>query len=133
MVFCYVPPGVTELGCNKGEVGRYKYDLDPYLYTQKTGYWLGKFEVTQREWTAVMGDAPSNFKGDDRPVESVSANRCDEFLKRVNARAGVAAGVFGAVGLFALPRRTSGSTRPGGRPRRPTRTRTAGRSTGAWR
>ncbi|WP_340402002.1 SUMF1/EgtB/PvdO family nonheme iron enzyme [Paenibacillus sp. FSL H8-0079] len=35
-------------------------------------FYVGKYEVTQQEWTEVMGENPSGFKGDDLPVEMVS-------------------------------------------------------------
>ena len=40
---------------------------------------IGKYEVTQEEWQAVMGSNPSNFKGAKRPVESVSWNECQDW------------------------------------------------------
>jgi formylglycine-generating enzyme required for sulfatase activity len=46
---------------------------------------MGKFEVTQRQWVAVMGDNPSEFKGDDNPVENVSWDDCKKFLEKLNA------------------------------------------------
>jgi len=46
---------------------------------------MGKYEVTQAQWKAAMGANPSTFKGDDRPVETVSWNDVQEFLKRLNA------------------------------------------------
>ena len=49
-------------------------------------YAMGKFEVTQALWFAVMGKKPSEFKGADLPVENVSWNDCQEFLKKLNAR-----------------------------------------------
>ena len=49
------------------------------------GFWLGKFEVTQAQWEAVMGENPSYFKGADNPVENVSWVDCQEFLKKLNA------------------------------------------------
>jgi len=49
------------------------------------GFWLGKFEVTQAQWEAVMGENPSDFKGADNPVETVSWDDCQEFLKKLNA------------------------------------------------
>lgn len=49
---------------------------------------LGKHEVTQGEWVAVMGDNPSKFKGRSRPVEQVSWNDAQEFIKKLNAKTG---------------------------------------------
>ncbi|GBU23024.1 hypothetical protein R80B4_02937 [Fibrobacteres bacterium R8-0-B4] len=46
---------------------------------------IGKYPVTQREWTLVMGDNPSEFKGDSLPVESVDWNDAHEFIKKLNA------------------------------------------------
>ena len=44
-----------------------------------------KFPVTQTQWEAVMGKNPSEFKGADRPVEQVSWDDCQKFLKKLNA------------------------------------------------
>ena len=49
------------------------------------GLWFGKYEVTQAQWEAVMGENPSEFKGDAKPVETVSWDDCQEFLKKLNA------------------------------------------------
>jgi formylglycine-generating enzyme required for sulfatase activity len=46
---------------------------------------MGKYEVTQAQWATGMGINPSRFKGDDRPVENVSWDDIQEFLKRLNA------------------------------------------------
>ena len=49
-------------------------------------YSMGKYEVTQAQWEAVMGTNPSIFKGAaDRPVDNVSWNDCQDFLKKLNA------------------------------------------------
>ena len=45
---------------------------------------IGRAPVTQREWQAVMGNNPSHFKGDDLPVESVSWDDCQEFIRKLN-------------------------------------------------
>ena len=47
-------------------------------------YRMGKTEVTQVQWMAVMGDNPSYFTGANNPVEKVSWNDCQEFLKKLN-------------------------------------------------
>jgi len=58
-------------------------------------FWMGKYELTQEQWEAVMGDNPSQYKGPKNPVESVSWNEVQGFLQKLNARA--------AGGGFALP------------------------------
>ena len=51
---------------------------------------IGKTEVTQALWQAVMGSNPSYFKGDlDRPVEQVSWEKCQEFILRLNEMTGM--------------------------------------------
>ena len=52
--------------------------------TLTNDYYIGKYEVTQALWQAVMGSNPSNFKGDNLPVERVSWNDCQEFISKLN-------------------------------------------------
>ena len=56
----------------------------------KKPFWMGKHELTQAQWKAVTGSNPSRFKGDrdspTRPVEQVSWEHVQDFLKKVNAR-----------------------------------------------
>lgn len=47
-------------------------------------YYIGKHEVTQALWKAVMGSNPSNFKGDNLPVENVSWFECQVFINKLN-------------------------------------------------
>lgn len=53
-------------------------------------YQLGRYEVTQREWLAVMGTNPSSdvFMGGDRPVQNVSWTDCRQFIDRLNGLTG---------------------------------------------
>ena len=51
-------------------------------------YYMGKYEVTQALWEAVMGSNPSIFEGDNLPVETVSWNDCQEFISKLNSMTG---------------------------------------------
>ena len=51
-------------------------------------YYIGKYEVTQALWQAVMGNNPSHFKGDKLPVEMVSWDECQEFISKLNSITG---------------------------------------------
>lgn len=74
MVWC--PPGTFTMGSDKGD-----RDETPHPVTLTKGFWMGKTEVTQAQWKSVMGHNPSYDKGDDRPVEMVSWDDCQEFCK----------------------------------------------------
>ena len=50
---------------------------------------IGKYEVTQEEWMAVMGNNPSRFKGEKRPVENMSITACKEFIDKLNTITGM--------------------------------------------
>ena len=52
--------------------------------TLTNDYYIGKYEVTQALWKAVMGNNPSYFKGDNLPVEQVSWDDCQDFLSKLN-------------------------------------------------
>lgn len=56
--------------------------------TLSKDYYLSKNEVTQRLWKTVMGNNPSNFKGDDLPIEHVSWNDCQDFISKLNSMTG---------------------------------------------
>ena len=52
--------------------------------TLTNDYYIGKYEVTQALWQAVMGSNPSYFKGNNLPVEQVSWDDCQDFLSKLN-------------------------------------------------
>ena len=53
-----------------------------------SSFYIGRFEVTQEEWETVMGSNPSKFRESKRPVENVSWNDCQEFIRKLNAMTG---------------------------------------------
>ena len=108
MVFCWIPPGKAQLGSPKEEKNRHE-DEKEHEYESK-GFWLGKHPVTQAQWQALIGENPSTFdgkkdnkaKGKDTkrfPVENVSWDGCQGFLKKLPAGAGKTLGK----GKFGLP------------------------------
>jgi len=52
-------------------------------------FWIGKYEVTQEQWIAVMGNNPSYFRGDRLPVEMVSWNEVKIFCNKLNEKLGL--------------------------------------------
>ena len=72
------------------EQGRdYDSDERPVHQVMLDGFYIGRFEVTQAQWNAVMGTNPSYFKGDDnRPVEKVSWHDAIEFCDKLSAMTG---------------------------------------------
>lgn len=52
-------------------------------------FYIGKYEVTQKEWVDVMGSNPSNFKGDNLPVECVSWYDCIEYCNKQSEKEGL--------------------------------------------
>ena len=84
----YVSGGTFTMGATS-EQGSDAYDWEkPAHSVTLSGYYIGKYEVTQELWKAVMGSNPSNFKGDNLPVERVSWNDVQEFLRKLNAMTG---------------------------------------------
>lgn len=51
-------------------------------------FYIGKYPVTQVLWLVVMGNNPSKFKGENNPVETVSWNDCQDFIKELNSKTG---------------------------------------------
>ena len=52
-------------------------------------FMIGRYEVTQKVWVSVMGNNPSSFEGDNRPVESVDWDDCQVFIRKLNDRTGM--------------------------------------------
>ena len=83
MEMIYVAPGTFTMGSPVWEEGRFDSEKQ-HRVTLTKGYWLGKYEVTQEQWRSVMGDNPSKFRGNNRPVDSVSWEDCQRFIGKIN-------------------------------------------------
>jgi len=78
-----IQPGTFMMGSPESEKGRYNNEKLHQVTISKPFY-MAKYQVTQAQWQAVMGNSPSHFKGDDLPVEQVSWEDCQEFVKKLN-------------------------------------------------
>ena len=85
MKFVSVPGGSFQIGDPFGE--GHESEQNNRQITIKS-FRLGAMEVTQAQWKASMNNNPSEFKGDDLPVEQVSFYDVQEFIKKLNARTG---------------------------------------------
>lgn len=80
LVWC--PPGSFMMGSPASEAERDDDEVQ-HSVTLTKGFWLGKYEVTQRQWESVMGTNPSRFQSPDRPVEQVSWEDCQVFIRTI--------------------------------------------------
>jgi formylglycine-generating enzyme required for sulfatase activity len=91
-----IPGGTFMMGSPEDELGRSE-DKSPQHEVTVPSFYMGKYEVTQAQWKAVaalpqvereLKPDPSNFKGDELPVESVSWQDAVEFCKRLSKATG---------------------------------------------
>jgi formylglycine-generating enzyme required for sulfatase activity len=85
MEFVLIPAGEFLMGSNEGDDN----ERPAHRVRITEPFYMGKYEVTQAQWEAVMGTNPSHFTGHpNRPVESVSWNDVQEFITRLNRQEG---------------------------------------------
>ena len=81
----FIPAGEFRMGSNDGQADEFPVRR----VVIRRGFLIGKYEVTQAQWMAVMGANPSSFTGDETlPVERVSWEDCQEFVRRLNDMTG---------------------------------------------
>jgi formylglycine-generating enzyme required for sulfatase activity/energy-coupling factor transporter ATP-binding protein EcfA2/Tfp pilus assembly protein PilX len=87
MTFVYIKHGSFLMGSPKNERGRESDEIQHTVNLTK-GFYMQTTEMTQGQWMAVMGENPSSFKncGDNCPVEQVSWNDVQEFIRRLNKK-----------------------------------------------
>jgi formylglycine-generating enzyme required for sulfatase activity len=101
----FIPPGTFRMGSPTNEVDRWDWEGPQTAVTISRGFWMGKYEVTQGEYLALMRNNPSFFTTNDvnghpiapdlsRPVESVSwfdaTNYCGALTQRERAAGRIA-------------------------------------------
>ena len=84
-----VSGGTFTMGATSEQGSDFNSDERPTHQVTLSDYYIGKYEVTQEQWKAVMGSNPSEFKGANKPVEQVSWYNCQEFVERLNELTGL--------------------------------------------
>lgn len=87
LAIVYIKGGSFQMGSLPSEKNHHPRE-SPVHMVELDGFWMGKYEVTQAQYHAVMGENPSEFKGDNRPVEHVSWNDAMEFCRELSQRTG---------------------------------------------
>ncbi|MCQ2260691.1 MAG: SUMF1/EgtB/PvdO family nonheme iron enzyme [Bacteroidales bacterium] len=82
--FVRVRAGSFTMGATSEQENPWDDEKPAHRVTLTSDYWMGATEVTQALWKAVMGSNPSEFIGDERPVENVSWDDCQDFIEKLN-------------------------------------------------
>ncbi len=80
----YVQGGTFQMGSNDGSP-----DEKPIHSVTVSDFYIGQYEITQKEWKALMGSNPSNWKGDKLPVEHVGWRLAAEFCNKKSENEGL--------------------------------------------
>jgi formylglycine-generating enzyme required for sulfatase activity len=78
----YVPAGSFMMGAENAD------DEMPVHEVSLDSFYVGKYEITQRQWREVMGTNPSTYTGEDHPIESVSWDDAQAFAQILSERTG---------------------------------------------
>ncbi|MCW5199985.1 SUMF1/EgtB/PvdO family nonheme iron enzyme, partial [Desulfobulbus sp. F1] len=88
MKLAYVPGGCFDMGSPSNEEG-HENDEGPVHKVCVDSFWMGQYEVTQGQWKKIMDANPSEFKkGGNYPVEQVSWDDAQDFIKKLNSSTG---------------------------------------------
>lgn len=86
MELVLIPPGSFRMGGDKKLEQAEDHETPRHIVKISQTYFLGKYEVTQIQWSEIMNNNPSEFVDDKRPVESVSWNDVKVFIQKLNTK-----------------------------------------------
>ncbi len=85
IVMCWIPAGEFWMGAQEGEEGAGQDEFPRHRVMFDYGFWMGKYEITQQQWVAVMGDWEFNFPGHPNfPAERLNTTEIQEFIEDLN-------------------------------------------------
>jgi formylglycine-generating enzyme required for sulfatase activity len=80
----YIPGGIFMMGSPRTRKNHIRDEQRPYHQVKVPAFYAGKYAITQAQWQAVMGNNPSYFQGEKRPVENVSWDDAVEFCAKLS-------------------------------------------------
>jgi formylglycine-generating enzyme required for sulfatase activity len=86
--FVLIQPGTFVMGAEPTLERFTSYALPKHQVTITKAFMIGKYEVTQRQWNAVMSRNPSKFKAPGNPVDTVTWDKAQEFVDKLNEMEG---------------------------------------------
>ena len=86
MELVLIPPGSFRMGGDKKLEQAEDHETPRHIVKISQTYFLGKYEVTQIQWSEIMNNNPSEFVDDKRPVERVSWNDVKVFIQKLNTK-----------------------------------------------
>ena len=84
--FVLIPSGSFRMGGDKKLEQAEDHETPRHLVKFSQAFFIGKYEVTQAQWSAIMDNNPSEFKDDTRPVERVSWKDVQAFILKLNTK-----------------------------------------------
>ena len=84
MELVLIPAGSFRMGGDKKLEQAEDHETPRHIVKISKTFYMGKYEVTQSQWSEIMNNNPSEFKDDIRPVERVSWNDVQEFIQKLN-------------------------------------------------
>lgn len=84
----FVAGGTFTMGAPDSDPDAFE-DEKPAHSVTLPDYYIGRYAVTQKQWTGIMGSNPSEWRGGGLPVENVNWDDVQEFIRRLNARTGM--------------------------------------------
>jgi formylglycine-generating enzyme required for sulfatase activity len=86
LYYVFIRAGSFKMGCSAGDSECLPPENPPHDVKISKGFWLGQTDVTQAAWKRVMNSDPSNFKGDQLPVETVTWDQAVKYCETIGGR-----------------------------------------------
>jgi formylglycine-generating enzyme required for sulfatase activity len=86
LTYVWIPPGHFQMGCSPDDSDCRDNERPVHPVTLTKGFWMGQTLVTQAAYKKVMGSNPSQFKGDQLPVDTVTWDDAQAYCKNIDMR-----------------------------------------------